>query len=369
MKRPDSQAGPWLRLVRLDVPLARKLELAAPLVAGAPGASFEDAMTREERRLYVAHELARRAEEDLERLARAGAQVVTIACPAYPARLREIARPPLVLFVRGSLDVLSVPQLAVVGSRNASHVGLETARDFACSLARIGLAITSGLARGIDGAAHRGCLDAGAPTVAVAATGADRVYPARHGPLAEEIVAAGGAVVTEFAPGEPPRPHHFPRRNRIISGLSLGTLVVEAARASGSLITARCALEQDREVFAIPGSIHNPAARGCHQLIREGAKLVEQVDDIVDELALSCPLPLMEPAAPPSRQATPHVPRANCEEARVLAAVDFAPTDFDAIVRRTKLAAETVSAVLLELELRGLVCKSAGFFSRSDRKA
>ncbi len=368
MRRPDYCANPWLRLVRLDMPLARKLELAAPLAAG-DDAALDDAMTGEERRRFADPDLARRARADLDRLARAGAQVVTIACPAYPVRLREIARPPLVLFVRGCLDVLSAPQLAVVGSRNATHSGLETARDFARSLARIGLVITSGLARGIDGAAHRGCLDAAGRTVAVAATGADRVYPARHGPLADEILAGGGAIVTEFAPGEPPRPHHFPRRNRIISGLSLGTLVVEAARASGSLITARCALEQDREVFAIPGSIHNPAARGCHQLIRQGAKLVEQVDDIVDELALSCPLPLDAPAVPPPQQAARHVPQAHREAARVLEAVDFAPTEFDVVVCRTKLAAETVSAALLELELRGLVCKSAGFFSRSDRKA
>ena len=198
----------------------------------------------------------------------------------YPPLLREIADPPLLLYVIGRREALASPQLAIVGSRNPSPMGRENAQAFAKSLAGAGLAITSGLALGVDGAAHRGALAAGGHTIAVTGTGLDRVYPARHRELAHAI-AARGALVSEFPLGTSPRPENFPRRNRLISGLSLGTLVVEAALQSGSLITARLAAEQGREVFAIPGSIHAPQARGCHALIRQGAKLVETAQDIV----------------------------------------------------------------------------------------
>jgi len=209
--------------------------------------------------------------------------ILTLHDPAYPALLKEIADPPPLLFVRGDPAVLSRPQLGIVGSRNPTPGGRSLAEDFARSLSRCGLVVTSGMALGIDAAGHRGALRGGGTTLAVAGTGPDRIYPARHRDLARAIVEQG-AIISEFAPGTPALPSNFPRRNRIISGLSLGVLVVEAACRSGSLITARLAAEQGREVFALPGSIHNPLARGCHHLIRQGAKLVEDIEDIVEEL-------------------------------------------------------------------------------------
>lgn len=354
----------WLALARARLPDARKQQIAAHLPApgtSGPGVCGGVSAIPDELGSCVDDDLERRLDRDLHSLASGGLSLVTLACPGYPALLKQITQPPVVLFVRGSGQALSRAQIAVVGSRNATHQGLETAHEFASHLSRCGFAITSGLARGIDGAAHAGCLAAGGCTVAVAATGPERVYPLGHTALAERIVDDGGAVVTEFPPGEPPRARNFPRRNRIISGLCLGTLVVEAAPRSGSLITARFALEQGREVFAIPGSIHNPAARGCHRLIRQGAKLVEQVIDIIEEfewldqgrVVADDPTPAVESA-----------PGLDGPKAQVYDAVDHAPTDFDKVVHRTGLGALEVSSALLELELLGLVCKSAGFFSR-----
>ena len=213
----------------------------------------------------------------------AEAHILTLADPAYPPRLAQIPSAPPLLFVRGDLALLSEPQLAIVGSRNPTAGGVQTTRAFAAHLAGLGLVITSGMALGVDAAAHLGALEAGR-TIAVLGTGPDRVYPAAHRELAHRI-GSEGALVSEFLPGVGPQASHFPRRNRTISGLSLGTLVTEAAPRSGSLITARYAAEQGREVFAIPGSIHNPLARGCHALIREGAKLIDSVDQLLEELA------------------------------------------------------------------------------------
>jgi DNA processing protein len=221
--------------------------------------------------------------------------------PDYPPLLREIPDPPVMLYVMGDRRVLARPQLAIVGSRNPTPVGRENARAFAKSLAEAGLVITSGMALGIDGAAHRGALEAGGQTIAVAGTGLDRVYPPRHRDLAHDI-ARHGALVSEFPLGTPPRPENFPVRNRLISGLSLGTLVVEAALQSRALITARLATEQGREVLAIPGSIHSPQSRGCHALIRQGAKLVETARDILEELG---------PLASVARQAARESPTAD----------------------------------------------------------
>lgn len=210
--------------------------------------------------------------------------ILTLECEAYPARLREIADAPLLLYVRGDVDWLSQPQLAMVGSRNASKAGLAIATDFAQHLSQQGITITSGLASGVDAAAHLGGLSGLGKTVAVVATGLDRLYPASNHALGVQVVEQG-AMVSEYALGTQPKAHHFPQRNRIISGLSLGVLVVEAALKSGSLITARMAMEQGREVFAVPGSIHNVKAKGCHQLIKQGAKLVESGADVLEELA------------------------------------------------------------------------------------
>jgi DNA processing protein len=295
-------------------------------------------------------------QRDLEWLAQPGRLLLSWPDPDYPALLREIARPPPVLFVQGDADWLGQPQIAVVGARSASPQGIENARAFAAELARRGLTITSGLALGIDGAAHRGALSAGGGTVAVCATGLDRVYPARHKALAHEI-AAQGVLVSEFPPGVQPAAEHFPRRNRIISGLSLGVLVVEAARESGSLITARLALEQGREVFAIPGSIHNPMARGCHALIRQGARLVETVDDILEEIG---PRLGLRHATLPVQAATPDADLHDTDECALLAAMGDDTVAIDVLAARVPRPLAQLQSALTRLELEGLVVAVPG---------
>ena len=272
----------------------------------------------------------------------------------YPALLREIPDPPLVLYISGDRALLSSPQIAIVGSRNPTPMGRENAQAFARSLASAGLVVTSGMALGVDGAAHRGALDAGGKTIAVAGTGLDRVYPARHRDLAHEIVKQG-ALVSEFPLGTPPLPENFPVRNRIISGLSLGTLVVEAALKSGSLITARMANEQGREVFAIPGSIHAPQARGCHALIRQGAKLVETAQDIIEELG-----PLAGVVQQRAQQSASPTMEMDATTAALLEHVGHDPVTIDALIERSGLTADVVSSMLLLMELNGLVMSCPG---------
>lgn len=282
--------------------------------------------------------------------------LVTLEDPRYPARLIHIGRPPLALFCLGDSTLLADDQLAMVGSRSASRQGLENARTFAGELAAAGLCITSGLASGIDGAAHEAALDAGGKTIAVAGTGPDRVYPARHRALAHRI-GEHGLLVSEFIPGTGAKPQHFPRRNRIIAGLSLGVLVVEAARRSGSLITARLAVESGREVFAIPGSIHHPQARGCHALIREGALLVETVQDVLFALgreAGRAPDTLTDVTKPHASAAL------SGAAAKTLSAVGDHATAFDQLMTRTGLDIQALSSALLELELAGLVASEPG---------
>lgn len=280
-----------------------------------------------------------------------------LTAPSYPLLLREIHRPPPLLYVRGDITLLSLPQLAIVGSRRASSGGLATARAFAAELAAAGFAITSGLALGIDAAAHRGALERG-QTVAVLGAGVDVAYPRQHAVLGEQILAAGGALVSEFPLGFAPRRENFPQRNRIISGLSLGVLVVEAAIKSGSLITARLAMEQGREVFAMPGSVHNPQAKGCHQLIREGATLTETVADIVAQLGGL----LAYKAEEASRAALPVA--LSDEESLVLDAMGFEPTDIDSLMVATGMGIAGLTAALVSLELQGLVENSGGLFLR-----
>jgi DNA processing protein len=294
-------------------------------------------------------------ERDLAWLEGPGHHLLTLDDDRYPPLLRELPDPPLALFVRGDPAALVLPQLAIVGSRGPTEGGRRTARAFAAELGAAGLAVTSGLALGIDGAAHEGALDAGAVTVAVAGTGPDRIYPARHRGLADRI-AERGAVVSELPVGVAPLPAHFPRRNRIVSGLCAGTLVVEASVKSGSLITARLAAEQGREVFAVPGSIHNPLARGCHQLIRAGAKLVETAGDVLVELG-----PLLGVAASrttgrpaDSRAAIPPA------QQRVLGIMGFDPVSPDELAERSGLPAGEVAGTLLLLELGGWVSCAAG---------
>jgi DNA processing protein len=288
-----------------------------------------------------------------------GAHLLTPDMDAYPQRLQALSAPPPVLFVRGDPALLAEPQIAVVGSRNPTAGGLETARDFASYLASLGLVITSGLALGIDAAAHDGALRAGR-TIAVLGTGPDRVYPAAHRDLARRI-AARGALVSEFLPGTGPHASHFPQRNRIIAGLSLGTLVVEAAVGSGSLITARFASEQGREVFALPGSIHNPLARGCHALIRQGAKLVDSANQILEELGPQLAAYLSDAQAPATAEPVPqHSSELDADHQRLLACMGYDPLAPDDLIARTGLPAFEIASMLLLLELQGHVVSHPG---------
>ena len=352
----------WLRLIRLEGIGGRSIEkLLAAFETPSAALAASDSAWREAGIRVVPSNRDPDISADLAWLTGDDHHILLLSDPTYPARLREISSPPPVLFVHGDPAVLEHPQLAMVGSRNPSRGGVQNTRAFAAHLARKGLGITSGLAVGVDGAAHEAALEVEGLTIAVAATGLDRVYPAQHQSLARRIVEQG-AIVSEFPIGTPPMPGHFPRRNRIISGLSLGTLVVEAALKSGSLISARYALEQGRELFAIPGSIHNPLARGCHQLIRQGAKLVETADDILEEIG-----PLLsadEASAPPSAAAEsePETTEPDDDQRALLAAIGYEPTPIEAIIEHSQMSPEAVSSTLLIMELNGLVAAEKGGF-------
>jgi DNA processing protein len=269
----------------------------------------------------------------------------------YPAILKQIADPPIVLFAKGALPRLEQTALAIVGARHATADGLEHASDFASALARQGWCVISGLAQGIDAAAHRGALQAGLTgggTIAVLGTGADVVYPRNHAELVRRILAEGGLIISEFPLGTPARPHHFPRRNRIVAGLSHGVLVVEAALKSGSLLTARLAIEMDREVFAIPGSIHSPLSRGPHALIQQGAKLVENTSDILNELEAYCvpqSFSTLSATSDSSPKAAPQSP--------VWDAIGYDPVSEDILQQRTNMLPAILQCELLTLELNG----------------
>lgn len=273
--------------------------------------------------------------------------VLTYCDPDYPSLLKEIVSAPTVLFILGDPQLLSIPQLAMVGSRNPTPLGIKLAEDFAACLAKAGLAITSGLALGIDAASHRGALLEGR-TIGVCGSGLDIIYPSANKRLAEEILKKDGAVISEFPPYTPVKTQHFPMRNRIISGLSLGVLVVEAALRSGSLITARYAVDQNREVFAMPGSIYNPLARGCHQLIRQGAKLVETAQDILEELKHFHPKEITD-------KPQTAMPNLNSAYKKLLRHIGYEVTPLDTILARSRLTAGQVSSMLLSLELMGLI--------------
>ena len=275
----------------------------------------------------------------------------------YPALLKEIPRPPPVLYVRGNPDALSLPLVAIVGARRASQAGLDNAKAFAADLASAGFAITSGLALGVDAAAHKGALHGEGKTIAVLGTGVNRLYPRRNGALAEQILATDGAVVSEMPLDTAPEAGNFPRRNRIISGLSLGTLLVEAAVRSGSLITARLALEQNREVFAIPGSIHNPMARGCHHMIKHGAHLVETSADIVDHLGGLLSGLLSSAAQQPGLFDTSSAELSPLpdEQRAIIRALGGDPRSIEQLAKDTEGDTGALMACLLHLELEGLV--------------
>ena len=302
---------------------------------------------------------------DLAVLQRIGSGFIGFNDPDFPPLLNHINSAPLGLFVLGQRSLLCSPQLAMVGSRKPTPSGRRTTEQLAAELSTLGLTITSGMALGIDHCAHRGCLDAGGKTIAVIATGIDITYPRGNQSLHREI-AENGLIVSEYPPGVPPRREHFPQRNRLISGLSLGTLVVEAGIRSGSLITARLAGEQGREVFAVPGSIHIPVSRGCHYLLRQGAKLVESSDDILEEIGQFF---TAQPGPPPKRGGEP-LPVAGVpgdwsdEMGRVYDFIDYTPAAIDQLIWQSGLTADKVSYILTELELKGLIATTTGGYQR-----
>ena len=313
---------------------------------------------------------------DMDWLQHDGHHIITAHDPSYPQAMRSLAYAPILLYVRGDPDYLNQPQLAIVGSRNPTAAGRNIAKDFARHLSQTGITVTSGLATGIDGAAHQGALQGIAGTIAVVAHGPDIIYPAKHQQLAQQI-ADNGAIITEMPVGMTPQPGLFPRRNRLISAMSLGTLVVEAARKSGSLITARYAMEQNREVFAIPGSIHNPMARGCHQLIRDGAKLVETADDILEEISTllsptvenrrrqACGTTAGEQESDPVSDAGQRL-ALDPDHQKLLKCLAYEPAGIDQLVENSGFTAAEIASMLLILELEGTIVCQDGRYTRVD---
>jgi DNA processing protein len=366
---PDDEMAAWLRL--LETPKVGR-ESARKLLSafGSPEAvlSATTAARREVVPAAVATALATAPEafpsllHTTREWLRAGIDasprsVIPLGDPRYPASLLESADPPLLLYAQGQVEWLQAPSIGMVGSRKPTPQGLQNAEHFAEQLSRAGLTVVSGLALGIDGAAHEGALKQAGRTVAVVGTGLDRMYPRRHLALARRI-ATMGLIVSEYALGTPPLAAHFPQRNRIVAGLSRGVLVVEAALQSGSLISARLALESDRDVFAIPGSIHAPQSRGCHALIKQGAKLVETVDDILDELR-------WHPRPSPAPGDHDRAARGRDATDPVLSALAFDIASLEALMARTGLSAAALQGRLLELEFEGRVAKLPGqFFQR-----
>jgi DNA processing protein len=279
--------------------------------------------------------------------------ILTWDSPKYPSLLKEIHNPPFILYAKGQLSSLEQPQIAIVGSRTPSITGSENAKQFSRELASRHLTIVSGLALGIDAQAHIGCLEAKGKTIAVLGTGIDTIYPRRHKQLAEQI-CKNGLILSEFPLNSPPIAGHFPRRNRIISGLSLCILVIEAAIKSGSLITAKMALEQNRDVLAIPGSIHNPMARGCHYLLQQGAKLVTSVHDVLEELNLE---------EPPTGSRKSDFPLAS-EKENLVKFIGFETTTIDQMIERSGYSIEQVTNELAELELQGMIAAIPGGYTR-----
>ncbi len=367
MDQPDDRAH-WLRLVLTEgvgPQTARELLSRFGLPGEILGAGFPALQKCVPERiataLCAAADSAMQAQIDatLAWAALPGNHLLTLADEAYPQSLLTIPDPPTLLYAKGRLELLSMPALAIVGSRNATAQGMQNAEQFARTLSRSGLAVVSGLALGIDAAAHLGaCSNApgSGSTIAVTGTGLDLVYPGRHRALAHRI-AEEGCLLSEYPLGTPAIASNFPRRNRLISGLSVGVLVVEAALQSGSLITARSAVEQGREVFAIPGSIHSPLAKGCHRLIREGAKLVESAQDIMEELrwsgsAIKARMPAL--CAVPASEAEVSV-ALDAASVSVLQAVGHDPASVDSLAERSGLTASEVQAALLGLEMEGQV--------------
>jgi DNA processing protein len=381
----NSELAAWLRLTltpgignATQRALLKAFGLPEAIYAASPraliaavGEAAADALRR--------HHPQAEIEAALAWAAQPGQRLLTLADPDYPQSLFAVADPPPLLYVRGRSEFLARPMLAIVGSRNATAQGERDAEAFAKALGEAGLTAVSGLALGIDAAAHRGGLATAAGTVAVIGTGADRLYPARNEALARAIVD-NGAIVSEFPLGTPALAANFPRRNRLIAALGLGCLVVEAAPRSGSLITARLAAEAGREVFAIPGSIHSPLSRGCHQLIRQGAKLVESAQDILEELrwtsapavtATRAAVTVAAAAADVDEKVGASETAANAAEAaqqaQILALLGHAPCDLDTLAARSGLTPAHLLAILLPMELAGKIAQlPGGFYQRLD---
>jgi len=358
---------PGLNVARVSAMLAHFGSAAAVLAAGERQGLSELAPASA---TFLSSAAARPRSIERDWLNAARHHLLPCTHPEFPAQLRELPDCPLALYVCGDVRALREPQLAIVGSRNPSPQGLEDAEAFAEGLGERGLTITSGAAEGIDSAAHRGGMRAQGLTIGVLGTGIDGVYPPGNRLLFNEI-AGRGALISEFPLGTPPRRSNFPRRNRIIAGIALGTLVVEAARRSGSLITARLAGDYGREVFAIPGSIHNPLSRGCHELIKAGAKLVETIDDILSELNFSAFF-AKHLASPTRHGADSHEAVGMDKDRKILLdALGFDPVDLDTLVVRSGFKPEAVSSMILILELEGHVqAAPGGRYSRvANRRA
>jgi DNA processing protein len=345
--------APGFTAAQLAQLIARYPDLA-PLDGGAPDALATLGLTTGARSWLRAPDEAR-VDADLRWLDDSGVVLLAATDDRYPPLLLRLPDAPAVLYVRGDPVLLAEPQLAMVGSRTSTAAGRETAHSFAGAFARAGLIVTSGLALGIDAACHAGALDAGGDTIAVLGTGLDEIYPAANAALAERI-AGQGAVITEFPPGTPPLKENFPHRNRIIAGLGTGTLVIEAACRSGSLITARLAGDAGREVFAIPGSIRSSLSRGCHQLIRQGAKLVECPEDVLLELKIS----LVDQIVAQPRGASGSASPLDKEYKILLDALAFEPASVDSLIERTGMSSESIASMLLILELDGHVAPHPG---------
>ena len=346
----------WVRLMQTDgvgTETARKLLSAFGLPQNIFAASFFQLRAVVSERIAelllspITDYIATLLEKTEEWIEQPGNSILTLADADYPKMLLEIPDPPVLLYVKGRRELLSEPAIAVVGSRNATQQGCIDARRFSLALSETGFTIVSGMALGIDSSAHEGGLKGGSSTIAVTGTGADIVYPARSHSLAHSI-AENGCIVTEYPLGTAALATNFPRRNRIISGLSRGVLVVEAAAKSGSLITARTAAEQGRDVFAIPGSIHSPLSRGCHYLIRQGAKLVESAQDILEDLAYT----------PKDLKAViekSDIPEVDLVTQEILFAIGYDPIDIDTLMQRCNMDTAVLNAELLQMELKGLV--------------
>ncbi|MET0356062.1 MAG: DNA-processing protein DprA [Cellvibrio sp.] len=367
---PHIGAATYNRLIELfgspETALAQPISKLETLVNAETALAIRDLQSHQEKSA-----VGQKVLSDLEWLAtQSNVHLIATADAAYPGLLRQIPKAPPLLFVRGDIHLLSLPQIAIVGSRNPSSGGGENAHRFAEFLAGNGFTVTSGLALGVDAAAHQGALAAQGKTIAVMGTGLDLIYPSRHRSLAQQIIDQGGALVSELPLGSSANAANFPQRNRIISGLSYGVLVVEAAIQSGSLITAKTALLQNREVFAIPGSIHNPLARGCHQLIRQGATLVETGQDIADQLQGMLGLErekinkMLKQAEKKTELDHKSLAGLSASEQQLIQAMGYDPVNIDDLVERTNIPVGSVAAQLIGLEIKGYVQQIGAAYQR-----